>query len=124
MGKEFSTTPRRFHGWKPNFAASSLLCRTRVRCDAEKLRQFEPLSMRGQPPLVWDARRIFFRVRQAREQMGLDWSSGVLVTNAGHGAPEVGRRSLIGQIAGCCTNYVFPSEQGAPNWRSACGIGS
>src|SRR5208337_4357660 len=43
----------------------------------------------------------------------LDWSSGVLVTNAGHGAPEV-RQAIIDQVnSGLLHNYVFPSEERA-----------
>jgi 4-aminobutyrate aminotransferase-like enzyme len=43
----------------------------------------------------------------------LDWSSGVLVTNAGHGAPEV-RQAILDQVnSGLLHNYVFPSEERA-----------
>ena len=53
-----------------------------------------------------------FRLRQIR-QPWLDWCSGVLVTNAGHGAPEV-RQAIIDQVnSGLLHNYVFPSEERA-----------
>src|SRR5208337_4020934 len=43
----------------------------------------------------------------------LDWSSGVLVTNAGHGALEV-RQAILDQVnSGLLHNYVFPSEERA-----------
>jgi len=78
----------------------------------ERLRQFEPLSLRGQPPLVWDRAEDIF-VFDKYGNRWLDWSSGVLVTNAGHGAPEV-KRAIIDQVnSGLIHNYVFPSEERA-----------
>ncbi len=78
----------------------------------EKLRQFEPLSMRGQPPVVWDRAEDFF-VFDKYGNRWLDWSSGVLVTNAGHGAPEI-RRAIVDQVnSGLLHNYCFPSEERA-----------
>ena len=50
----------------------------------ERLRACEPQSMRGQPPLVWD-RAEGFQVYDKYGNMWLDFSSGVLITNAGHG---------------------------------------
>ncbi len=73
------------------------------------LRENEPLSMRGQPPVVWD-RGEGFHVYDAYGNMWLDWSSGVLVTNAGHGRREV-RDAILDVIQrGLLHNYCFPSE--------------
>jgi len=78
----------------------------------EKLRRFEPQSMRGQPPLVWDRAEDIF-VYDKYGNRWLDWSSGVLVTNAGHGAPEI-RQAIVDQVnSGLLHNYVFPSEERA-----------
>ena len=75
----------------------------------ERLRQYEPVSMRGQPPAVW-ARADGFQVHDRYGNTWLDWSSGVLVTNAGHGAGEI-RRAIVEQAErGLLHNYVFPSE--------------
>ena len=66
--------------------------------------------MRGQPPLVWEKAEDIF-VYDKYGNRWLDWSSGVLVTNAGHGAPEV-RQAIIDQVnSGLLHNYVFPSEE-------------
>jgi 4-aminobutyrate aminotransferase/(S)-3-amino-2-methylpropionate transaminase len=74
----------------------------------EKLRLFEPQSMRGQPPLVWDRAEDIF-VYDKYGNRWLDWSSGVMVTNCGHGAAEV-RQAIQNQVAaGLLHNYVFPS---------------
>src|SRR5437867_12658993 len=68
--------------------------------------------MRGQPPLVWERAEDIF-VFDNYGNKWLDWSSGVLVTNAGHGAPEV-RQAILDQVnRGLLHNYVFPSEERA-----------
>src|ERR1051326_6062456 len=78
----------------------------------EKLRQFEPQSMRGQPPLVWERAEDIF-VYDKYGNRWLDWSSGVLVANAGHGAREI-REAIVDQThSGLLHNYVFPSEERA-----------
>jgi 4-aminobutyrate aminotransferase-like enzyme len=78
----------------------------------ETLRRYEPLSMRGQPPLVWD-RAEDISVYDKYGNRWLDWSSGVLVANAGHGAPEI-RQAIVDQAnSGLLFNYVFPGEERA-----------
>jgi len=78
----------------------------------EALHKAEPISMRGQPPVVWE-RAEDCQVYDKYGNMWLDWSSGVLVTNAGHGMPEV-RQAIIDQVnSGLLHNYVFPSEERA-----------
>ncbi len=75
----------------------------------QKLRLCEPRSMGGQPPIVWD-RAEGFQVHDRWGNMWLDWSSGVLVTNAGHSHPKI-VRAMSAQIAhGLTHNYCFPSE--------------
>jgi 4-aminobutyrate aminotransferase/diaminobutyrate-pyruvate transaminase/4-aminobutyrate aminotransferase/(S)-3-amino-2-methylpropionate transaminase len=75
----------------------------------ERLRQFEPRSMSGQPPVVWDHAEGF-QVFDRWGNMWLDWSSGVLVTNAGHSHPKI-CQSMVDQIQhGLTHNYCFPSE--------------
>ena len=54
----------------------------------EQLRAAESMSMRGQPPVIWD-RAEGVNVYDAYGNMWLDFSSGVLVTNAGHGRKEI-----------------------------------
>src|SRR5579884_3926697 len=51
----------------------------------ERLHAVEPVAMRGQPPVVWD-RAEGFQVFDAWGNRWIDWSSGVLITNAGHGS--------------------------------------
>ena len=73
------------------------------------LRDNEPLSMSGQPPVVWDHAEGFY-VYDSYGNRWLDWSSGVLVANAGHGRKEI-REALHAIIdRGLLHNYCFPSE--------------
>ena len=104
---------RRSRAWKPSIAGSRpTLPHPDSVPTLEKLRRFEPQAMRGQPPLVWDRAEDIF-VYDKYGNRWLDWSSGVLVTNAGHGAPEV-RQAIIDQVnSGLLHNYVFPSEERA-----------
>ena len=52
----------------------------------ETLRRCEPMSMSGQPLVVWD-RAEGAHIFDRHGNQWLDFSSGVLVTNAGHGLP-------------------------------------
>ncbi|KKL22550.1 hypothetical protein LCGC14_2434330, partial [marine sediment metagenome] len=53
-----------------------------------RLIKSEPQSMMGQPPVVWD-RAEGFQVCDRWGNKWIDWSSGVLITNAGHGRKEI-----------------------------------
>ena len=75
----------------------------------EKLHRYEPLAMRGQPPVVWD-RAEGFQVHDAYGNCWIDWSSGVLITNAGHGRKEIIDAIVAQASSGLLTNYGFPSE--------------
>ena len=75
----------------------------------ERLHRFEPAAMRGQPPVVWD-RAEGFQVYDAWGNQWIDWSSGVLIANAGHGRPEIAAAIERQAAAHLLTNYCFPSE--------------
>lgn len=68
----------------------------------------EPRSMGGQPPVLWD-RAEGVHVFDAWGNQWLDFSSGVLVTSAGHGRREVGE--AIAAVAGRSLHhaYCFPT---------------
>lgn len=110
MGKEFSIIPQKVPHVATKFRRiATFLPHPDSIATLEKLRKFEPISMRGQPPIVWD-RAEDFSVFDRYGNRWLDWSSGVLVTNAGHGAPEI-KKAIVDQVnSGLLHNYVFPSE--------------
>ena len=78
----------------------------------EALKEAESQSMMGQPPIVWH-KADNFTVEDKWGNRWLDWSSGVLITNAGHGRPEIKEalKKIIDQ--GLLTTYVFVHEQRA-----------
>lgn len=110
MGKEFSIMPQAVPRVETKYRRiATPLPHPDSVATLECLRRYEPQSMRGQPPLVWErAEDIFVYDRYGNRW--LDWSSGVLVTNAGHAAPEI-RQAILEQVnRGLLHNYVFPSE--------------
>ncbi|MCK5801766.1 MAG: aspartate aminotransferase family protein [Lentisphaeria bacterium] len=75
----------------------------------EKLAKYEPMSMQGQPPVIWD-RAEGFQVHDSWGNCWLDWSSCVLVANAGH-APKQIRDALKAAIdKPLLSTYVFAHE--------------
>jgi 4-aminobutyrate aminotransferase/diaminobutyrate-pyruvate transaminase/4-aminobutyrate aminotransferase/(S)-3-amino-2-methylpropionate transaminase len=75
----------------------------------EALHRAEPVAMQGQPPVVWDHAEGF----QVYDRWGncwIDWSSGVLVANAGHGRQEIIDAISAQAQSKLLTNYCFPSE--------------
>ena len=75
----------------------------------ETLYRYEPVAMRGQPPVVWDHAEGF-QVYDRWGNQWIDWSSGVLITNAGHGRAEMVRAIVEQAESKLLTNYCFPSE--------------
>jgi len=78
----------------------------------QTLSESEPISMMGQPPIVWD-RAKGFQVYDKWGNKWLDWSSGVLITNAGHGRKRIidGLTKVIEQEL--LATYVFVHEKRA-----------
>lgn len=76
------------------------------------LSESEPESMMGQPPVIWD-KAEGFQVYDKWGNKWIDWSSGVLITNAGHGRKEIIRslRSLLEKKL--LATYVFIHEKRA-----------
>lgn len=75
----------------------------------EKLIQYEPRAMQGQPPIVWD-RALGFQVFDAFGNSWIDFSSGVLVTSAGHSHPRIVDAIVQQAQSGLIHNYCFPQE--------------
>lgn len=75
----------------------------------ERLARYEPVAMGGQPPIVWH-KATGFQVEDPWGNRWIDWSSGVLVSNAGHGRPEVIAAIVEQAQSGLLHNYCFPSE--------------
>ena len=78
----------------------------------EALLASEPQSMMGQPPVIWHKAEDFL-IHDRWGNRWIDWSSCVLVANAGHGRPEIKEalKSILSQ--GLVASYVFVHEQRA-----------
>jgi len=78
----------------------------------QQLSESEPVSMMGQPPVVWDSAEGFI-VSDRWGNKWIDWSSGVLITNAGHGRKEIADalKNVIDQKL--LATYVFVHEKRA-----------
>ncbi len=110
MAREFDHTPRRV----PRVETKLRRIVTEIPVPEsisilERLYAVEPRAMRGQPPVVWD-RAQGYQVYDAWGNCWIDWSSGVLITNAGHGRKEIADAIIAQAQHGLLTNYCFPSE--------------
>ena len=75
----------------------------------EMIERYEPRSMLGQPPVVWD-RAEGFQIYDRYGNMWLDWSAGVLVTNVGHGHRAIMAAATDEIQRGLLFSYCFPTE--------------
>jgi 4-aminobutyrate aminotransferase-like enzyme len=65
--------------------------------------------MRGQPPVIWH-RAVGFQVWDAWGNRWIDWSSGVLITNAGHGRQEIVDAIVKQAQSHLLTTFSFVNE--------------
>jgi 4-aminobutyrate aminotransferase / (S)-3-amino-2-methylpropionate transaminase / 5-aminovalerate transaminase len=87
----------------------------------QALTESEPVSMMGQPPIIWD-KAEGFQVYDKWGNKWIDWSSGVLITNAGHGRKEIisALRDLLDRKL--LATYVFIHEKRAELTKMLQGI--
>lgn len=76
------------------------------------LMESEPESMMGQPPVVWHKAEGFL-VYDKWGNKWIDWSSGVLITNAGHGRKQIIRAIEEMLRQNLIATYVFIHEKRA-----------
>src|ERR1035437_2659419 len=78
----------------------------------EALRHSEPRSMSGQPPILWH-KAEGATVSDKWGNQWIDWSSGVLIANVGHGHPAIRRAIQAVLDRPPLAAYVFPHEDRA-----------
>ncbi|HUW55719.1 MAG TPA: aspartate aminotransferase family protein [Planctomycetota bacterium] len=110
MGKPYPMTPRKV---KPVRTRNRVI-RTKIPVPEslpilKRLRKYEPVSMTGQPLVVWD-RAIGCHVYDKWGNKWLDWSSCVLVSNAGHGRREIADAVVRQAKHRLLASYCFPTE--------------
>lgn len=74
----------------------------------ETLRNCEPRSMGGQPPIIWHSGDNF-TISDPYGNRWLDFSAGVLVTASGHGRPEIVEAITAMAEQGMYHSYCFPT---------------
>lgn len=87
----------------------------------EKLLVYEPPSMSGQPPIIWDSAEGF-SVRDPYGNRWIDWSSCVLVSNVGHAHPRIVERLQALLDRRQLSTYVFPHRERAELVEKLVGI--
>ncbi len=98
----------------PKISTANRRIRTKIPVPAslpilDELRRYEPQSMSGMPPVVWK-RGHGALVEDWWGNRWIDWSSGVLITNAGHGAKPIMDAIVKQTKTGLLTNYLFPHK--------------
>jgi len=83
----------------------------------KNLIESEPQSMMGQPPIVWH-KAYGFQVYDKWGNKWIDWSSGVLITNAGHGRKEISKAISKMLEQNLLATYVFVHEKRAELTRA------
>ncbi len=110
MAKEFPLNPVKVKPVDTKYRkiSGSLPDENTIR-ELEKLRKYEARSMRGQPPVIWD-KAEGFQIYDSNGNMWLDFSSGVLITNAGHGRKEIVEAIVNQAQKPLLTTYCFPNR--------------
>lgn len=109
-GRSFSLTPKKVPPVNSKFRTiKTALPVPESLALLETLRAHEPASMGGQPPIVWES-ATGCEVKDRWGNRWLDWSSGVLVTNAGHGRKEIADAIVKQATSPLLHNYLFPNE--------------
>ena len=110
MAKQFPLTPVEVEPVSTKYRKlSGTIPNKRTIEQIEKLREAESLSMRGQPPVIWD-RADGINVYDPFGNMWLDFSSGVLIANAGHGRKKIADAIIAQASKPMLTSYCFPNE--------------
>lgn len=110
MAREYSLTPKTVAPVETKYRRiATALPAPGSLAALERLQKYEPVAMRGQPPILWD-RAEGFQVYDAFGNCWIDWSSGVLITNAGHGRQEIVDAIVAQAQHKLLTNYCFPNE--------------
>lgn len=109
MAKEFSITPANVpHVETKHRRIATALPAPETVPVLESLHRTELRAMQGQPPLLWD-RAEGFQIYDPAGNRWIDWSSGVLITNAGHSHPDVVQAILNQTQKRMIASYMFPN---------------
>lgn len=110
MAREFSITPTPVPPVQTKYRRiQTALPAPQTVATLESLHRNELRAMQGQPPVVWH-RAEGFQIHDPAGNTWIDWSSGVLITNAGHSHPHVVQAILDQTNSHMLASYMFPNE--------------
>jgi len=113
MGKEYKFEPKKVKRIKTrNRKIKTQIPVPQSKNIIKDLRAYEPRSMSGLPLIVWDKAKGV-HVFDAYGNKWLDFSSGVLVTNAGHGRKEITKAIVKTASRSLHHSYCFPNKERA-----------
>src|ERR1700728_2154266 len=75
----------------------------------QRLRQVEPKSMQGMPPVLWGQAQGF-QVRDPYGNQWIDLTSGIIVANSGHAHPRIVRAIRDQLDSQLLFTYAFPTD--------------
>ncbi|MFN7933716.1 MAG: aspartate aminotransferase family protein [Bryobacteraceae bacterium] len=109
MAREFSIVPKNVPAVSTQFRKiNTALPAPETVATLESLHRTELRAMQGQPPVVLD-RAEGFQIYDPAGNCWIDWSSGVLITNAGHSHPDVIAAIQEQTAKHMIASYMFPN---------------
>lgn len=88
----------------------------------KEMQTYEPISNAGQPLIVWDHTEDGYKVCDPYGNKFIDFSSGVMITNVGHGNPEIieAIKKTLDKPLLC--SYLHPTKERVEAAKAICSI--
>lgn len=88
----------------------------------KEMQKYEPISNAGQPLIVWDHTEDGYKVCDPYGNKFIDFSSGVMITNAGHGNPEIidAIKKTLDKPLLCA--YLHPTKERVEAAKAICSV--
>jgi len=88
----------------------------------DEMHQYEPISNAGQPLIVWDHTEDGYKVCDPYGNKFIDFSSGVMITSAGHANPEIVEAIKKTIEKPLCAAYLHPTRERVEAAKAICSI--
>ena len=88
----------------------------------KEMQTYEPISNAGQPLIVWDHTEDGYKVCDPYGNKFIDFSSGVMITNAGHGNSEIidAIKATLDKPLLCA--YLHPTKERVEAAKAICSV--
>lgn len=88
----------------------------------DEMHKYEPISNAGQPLIVWDHTEDGYKVCDPYGNKFIDFSSAVMITNAGHGNPAIIEAIKKTVDKPLCAAYLHPTRERVEAAKAICSI--